>query len=58
MKLMVIREGGGREVLMLGQVKVSCQQEVIDYHLMCLAGSSLQEETLGNFFNEREVLAF
>lgn len=58
MKLMVIREGGGREVLMLGQVKVSYQLEVIDFHLMCLEGSSLHKETLGNFFNEREALAF
>lgn len=58
MKLMVIREGGGREVLMLGQVKVSCQLEVIDFHLICLEGSSFHEETLGNFLNEREALAF
>lgn len=55
---MVIREGGGREVLMLGQVKVSCQLEVIDFHLICLEGSSFHEETLGNFLNEREALAF
>jgi len=55
---MVIREGGGREVLMLGQVKVSYQLEVIDFHLICLEGSSLHKETLGNFFNKREALAF